>query len=64
LEIYSRNTKELMLFRRRSLAPHPTLGEYRDIVEKIAAHDPAGASQAMLNHVESARQRILAAYSP
>jgi DNA-binding GntR family transcriptional regulator len=64
LEIYSRITKELMLFRRRSLAPHPTLDEHRDIVEKIAAHDPAGASQAMLNHVESARQRILAAYSP
>jgi len=64
LDIYSRITKELMLFRRRSLAPHPTLDEHRDIVEKIAAHDPAGASQAMLNHVETARQRILAAYSP
>jgi DNA-binding GntR family transcriptional regulator len=64
LAIYSQITKELMLFRRRSLAPHPTLDEHRDIVEKIAAHDPAGASQAMLNHVESARQRILTAYSP
>jgi DNA-binding GntR family transcriptional regulator len=63
LEIYSQITKELMLFRRRSLAPHPTLDEHRDIVEKIAVHDPAGASRAMLNHVESARQRILAAYS-
>jgi DNA-binding GntR family transcriptional regulator len=63
MEIYDRITKELMLFRRRSLAPHPTLDEHRDIVEKIAAHDSAGASQAMLNHVESARLRILAAYA-
>jgi DNA-binding GntR family transcriptional regulator len=64
LEIYSRITKELMLFRRRSLAPHPTLDEHRDIVEKISAHDPAGASQAMLDHVEAARQRIAATYTP
>jgi DNA-binding GntR family transcriptional regulator len=64
MEIYSRITKELMLFRRRSLAPRSTLDEHRDIVEKIAAHDPAGASQAILNHVEAARQRILATYSP
>ena len=63
MEIYDRITKELMLFRRRSLAPYPTLDEHRDIVEKIAAHDAAGANQAMLNHVESARLRILAAYS-
>ena len=63
MEIYDRITKELMLFRRRSLAPHPTLDEHRDIVEKIAAHDSAGASQAMLDHVESARLRILAAYA-
>jgi DNA-binding GntR family transcriptional regulator len=63
-ETYSRIIKELMLFRRRSLAPHPTLHEHRDIVEKIAAHDTAGASRAILDHVESARQRILAIYTP
>jgi DNA-binding GntR family transcriptional regulator len=63
-EFYGRITKELMLFRRRSLAPYPTLDEHRDIVEAIAAHDLVGASQAMLNHVENARQRILAAYAP
>lgn len=64
MEIYSRITKELMLFRRRSLAPHPTLDEHRNIVEKIAAHDPVGASEEMLTHVENARQRILATYAP
>jgi DNA-binding GntR family transcriptional regulator len=63
-EFYSRITKELMLFRRRSLAPHPTLGEHRDIVEKIVAHDAAGAAEAMRYHVENARQRILATYTP
>jgi DNA-binding GntR family transcriptional regulator len=63
-EFYGRIIKELMLFRRRSLAPHPTLDEHRDIVEKIAAHDAAGAGQAILEHVESARRRILAAYAP
>ena len=63
-EFYGRIIKELMLFRRRSLAPHPTLDEHRDIVEKIAARDAAGAGQAMLGHVESARRRILAAYAP
>lgn len=63
-EMYQRVTKELMLFRRRSLAPHPTLDEHRDIVEKIAAHDAEGAAQAMLHHVEGSRQRILAAYKP
>ena len=63
-EFYGRIIKELMLFRRRSLAPQPTLNEHRDIVEKIATRDAAGASQAMLDHVESARRRILAAYTP
>jgi DNA-binding GntR family transcriptional regulator len=63
-ELYGRIIKELMLFRRRSLAPHPTLDEHRDIVEKIAAHDAAGAGRAILEHVESARRRILAAYAP
>lgn len=63
-EIYQRVTKELMLFRRRSLAPHPTLEEHRDIVEKIAAHDAEGAAQAMLHHVEGGRRRTLAAYKP
>jgi DNA-binding GntR family transcriptional regulator len=63
-EMYGRITKELMLFRRRSLAPGPTLDEHREIVERIAAHDPEGASRAMLNHVEVARHRTLAAYAP
>ena len=64
IEFYSRIIKELMLFRRRSLAPHPTLDEHRDIVERIAAHDASGAGEAMRHHVENARQRILAAYTP
>jgi DNA-binding GntR family transcriptional regulator len=64
MEIYGRITKELMLFRRRSLAPGPTLDEHREIVERIAARDPEGAAKAMLNHVEVARRRILAAYTP
>jgi DNA-binding GntR family transcriptional regulator len=64
LDIYSRITKELMLFRRRSLAPHPTLDEHREIVERIVARDPEGASRALLDHIESARQRILATYAP
>lgn len=62
-EFYGRITKELMLFRRRSLAPHPTLEEHRTIVERIVAHDAAGASDAALVHVENARRRILAAYA-
>ena len=53
-----------MLFRRRSLAPGPTLDEHRDIVERIVARDPEGASRAMQNHVEVARRRTLAAYAP
>ena len=64
IELYGRVIKELMLFRRRSLAPHPTLHEHRDIVEKIAAHDIAGAGRAILDHIESARRRILALYTP
>lgn len=64
LAFYGRITKELMLFRRRSLAPHPTLDEHRDIVEKIAAHDVAGAGEALQNHVESARQRTISTYTP
>jgi DNA-binding GntR family transcriptional regulator len=53
-----------MLFRRRSLAPHPTLDEHRDIVKRIVANDAAGAAEAIRRHVENARQRILAAYAP
>jgi len=64
LEIYSRITKELMLFRRRSLAAGPTFDEHREIVERLAARDPEGASRAVLVHVEGARQRMLAAYAP
>lgn len=64
VEVYERVTKELMLFRRRSLAPHPTLGEHRDIVEKIVAHDAEGAAEAILHHIEGSRRRILAAYKP
>jgi DNA-binding GntR family transcriptional regulator len=64
IEFYDRITKELMLFRRRSLAPHPTLDEHRAIVEKIAARDAAGAGEAIRNHVDNARKRILATYTP
>jgi DNA-binding GntR family transcriptional regulator len=64
VEVYRKITKELMLFRRQSLAPHETLGEHRNIVERIAARDPVAASQAMLQHIERARLRMLATYGP
>lgn len=62
-EFYGRITKELMLFRRRSLAPYPTLEEHRIIVERIITHDAAGAGEAVLAHIENARRRILDTYA-
>lgn len=63
LEVYSRITKELMLFRRRSLAPELTLREHARIVGRIAARDGDGAAAALAAHVENSRQRIIATYS-
>jgi DNA-binding GntR family transcriptional regulator len=64
VDVYRKITKELVLFRRQSLAPYETLDEHRGIVEHIAARDPVAASQAMLRHVDGGRRRMLAAYSP
>lgn len=64
VEVYRKITKELMLFRRQSLAPDETLEEHRNMVECIAARDPVAASQAMLRHCERARLRMLATYGP
>jgi DNA-binding GntR family transcriptional regulator len=63
IDVYSRITKELTLFRRRSLAPEATLQQHAEIVDRIAARDCDGAAAALLAHVESSRQRIIAAYS-
>jgi len=63
IDVYARITKELMLFRRRSLALEETLGEHAAIVERIAARDGDGAAAALLAHVEHSRQRIVATYS-
>jgi DNA-binding GntR family transcriptional regulator len=64
IEVYGRIIKELTLFRRRSLAPEATLHQHAAIVERIAARDCDGAAAALLDHVESSRQRIVATYSP
>lgn len=63
IDVYGRITKELMLFRRRSLALEATLQEHAGIVERIAARDCDGAAAALLVHVESSRHRIVTAYS-
>lgn len=63
IDVYGRITKELTLFRRRSVAPQVTLREHIAIVNKIAARDQDGAAAALLAHVENSRRRIVAAYS-
>ena len=63
IEVYGRITKELTLFRRRSVAQEVTLREHAMIVNKIAARDREGAAAALLAHVENSRRRIVAAYS-
>ena len=63
INIYGRITKELTLFRRRSVALEATLREHAIIVSKIAARDCDGAAAALLAHVENSRRRIVAAYS-
>ena len=62
IDIYARITKELTLFRRRSLAVDLTLREHAAIVDRISARDGEGAAAALLAHVEGSRQRIVAAY--
>jgi DNA-binding GntR family transcriptional regulator len=64
IDVYGRIAKELTLFRRHSLAPEVTLHQHTAIVERIAARDGDGAAAALLAHVESSHQRILATYSP
>jgi DNA-binding GntR family transcriptional regulator len=64
IEVYGRIVNELTLFRRHSLAPDVTLHQHAAIVERIAARDVDGAAAALLAHVKSSRQRILATYSP
>jgi DNA-binding GntR family transcriptional regulator len=64
VEVYRKIVKELMLFRRQSLAPYETLDEHRNIADCIAARDSAAASQALQQHIEHARLRMLATYGP
>ena len=53
---------ELSLFRRETLGRAGMLAvstrEHRDIVERIAARNPAAAGRAMLEHVLASRQRM------
>ena len=63
IDVYARITKELTLFRRRSLGRDFTLREHATIVENIASRDSDGAAAALLAHVEGSRLRIVAAYS-
>jgi len=59
---YRRLVNELSLFRHQTLGRTGMLAvstsEHRDIVERIAARNPAGAGRAMLEHVLASRQRM------
>ena len=63
---YRRLVNELSLFRHQSLARTGTLAvstrEHRDIVERIAARNPAAAGKAMLDHVLASRERMRASH--
>jgi phosphonate utilization transcriptional regulator len=62
LSTYRRLVNELNLFRRQTLAQGGTLPlstrEHRDIVDKIAAGNPAGAGRALYDHVMASRERM------
>ena len=62
LATYRRLVNELNLFRRQTLAQGGTLPlstrEHRDIVDKIAAGNPASAGRALYDHVMASRERM------
>src|ERR1700730_2291939 len=62
LSTYRRLVNELSLFRRQTLAQGGTLPvstrEHRDIVDKIAAGNPAAAGRALYEHVMASRERM------
>jgi DNA-binding GntR family transcriptional regulator len=62
LATYRRLVNELNLFRRQTLAEDGTLPistrEHRDIVDKIAAGNAAGAGKALHEHVMGSRERM------
>ena len=62
LATYRRLVNELSLFRRQTLAQGGTLPistrEHRDIVDKIAAGNGAGAGRALHDHVMASRDRM------
>jgi phosphonate utilization transcriptional regulator len=62
LATYRRLVNELSLFRRQTLAQGGTLlvstREHRDIVDKIAAGNAAGAGRALYEHVMASRERM------
>ena len=62
LATYRRLVNELNLFRRQTLAQDGTLPistrEHRDIVDKIAAGNAAGAGKALHEHVMGSRERM------
>jgi len=62
LATYRRLVNELNLFRRQTLSQEGTLPistrEHRDIVDKIAAGNAAGAGKALHEHVMGSRERM------
>jgi len=66
LHMYRRLVNELHLFRRTTLAQGGALPvstrEHRDIVERIAAGQPAAAGRALYEHVMASRSRMHKTY--
>src|SRR5262249_36838390 len=64
-QLYDGLAKELRLFRLRGLASGEAMAasnrEHSDIVEAIAARDPAGAAAAMAHHILQGKARFLTA---
>ncbi len=62
LSTYRRLVNELSLFRRQTLARSGTLPvstrEHRDVVDKIATGNVAGAGRALYDHVMASRERM------
>jgi phosphonate utilization transcriptional regulator len=62
LHVYRRLVNELHLFRRTTLAQGGALPvsarEHRDIVDRIAARQPAAAGRALHDHVMASRERM------
>jgi phosphonate utilization transcriptional regulator len=66
LDVYRRLVNELHLFRRTTLAQGGALPvssrEHRDIVDRIAARQPAAAGRALYEHVMASRARMHKTY--